>query len=83
MRTQIFAPLVSILLTVAVIVFFFGMVKYIQSLSEKEKKVGKDLMFWGVIALFVMVAVWGLVASIVLTIGLDNQTVPSAIVLPP
>ncbi len=60
--TTVLAPLVGILLTAALVVFFWGLVKYINSLSsEKDRQDGKNLMIWGVVALFVMVSVWGLV----------------------
>jgi TRAP-type C4-dicarboxylate transport system permease small subunit len=79
---KVLDPLIGLLLTLAIVVFFWGMVKYIRSLGEKEKKEGKDLMVWGIIALFVMVSVWGIVRLIANTIGLDNKTAPSPIVLP-
>ena len=83
LRTKIFLPLVGVLLTLALVMFFWGMIKYIKSLgSEKDKRDGKDLMIWGIIALAVMVSVWGLVNIVISTIGLDNETVPKAIILP-
>ena len=74
-------PFVYLLLTSAVVVFFWGMVKYIYSLGEKEKADGRWLMVWGVIALFVMVSVWGLVNILKNTLGLDNTPVNSIIIL--
>lgn len=73
LANTILDPLVGIALTVALVVFFWGMVKYIKSLgSEKDKIDGKAMMFWGVIALFVMVSVWGLVNLVSDTLTLDN-----------
>lgn len=83
LSSSVLKPLVGVLLTTALLVFFWGMIKYIKSIgSEKDKKDGKDMMVWGVIAMFVMVSVWGLVDFIVGTFGLDNSRVPSPIVLP-
>jgi hypothetical protein len=46
-----------------VVVFFWVLVKYIYSAgNEKPRGDGAALMMWGVIALFVMVSIWGLVA---------------------
>lgn len=50
--------LIPILVGVALLVFFWGIVQYLFT-DAKEK--GSKLMFWGIIALFVMVSVWGLV----------------------
>lgn len=86
-RSVIFTPLVSLLLTSALVVFFWGMILYIKGLSEKDKKDGKTLMMWGIIALFVMVSVWGIVNSVVATLstaaggGWDNTTAPTPVQL--
>ena len=61
-NNTILGPLVGVLLTAALVVFFWGMVKYISGLgSEQDKKAGKEIMVWGIVALFVMISVWGLV----------------------
>jgi hypothetical protein len=49
---------------IALLVFFWGLVKYIRKAGEGDVKEGRDLMVWGTIALFVMVSVWGLVRFI-------------------
>lgn len=49
--------------TVAFLVFVFGVAKFIRSAgSEKEIKDSKNLLIWGVIGLFVLVTVWGIVS---------------------
>lgn len=62
---RIFIKLISILIPIvgslAFLSFIFGLVKFIAKAGEKEIKDGKNLMIWGVVALFVMVSVWGLV----------------------
>ena len=53
---------IGILVTLALAVFFWGLVKYIFHLGgDKAIEGGKRLMIYGVIALFVMTSVWGLV----------------------
>lgn len=43
--------------------FFWGMMMFIiQAGNEQERAKGKTVMIWGVIALFVIVSIWGLVA---------------------
>lgn len=60
---------------IAMLVFFWGLAKFIFKVGGDEKAVesGRRLMIWGVIALFVMVSVWGLVRFIQgeLLTGLD------------
>lgn len=68
-------PLVVLLLALAVLVFLWGIVTYIKNLDNEEKRsTGRMMMIYGIIALFVMVSVWGLVNILVGTFGLDNST---------
>ena len=46
----------------ALLGFFWGLVQFIFSAGDEGKKdAGKSHMIWGIVALFVMVSVWGLV----------------------
>ena len=53
-------PLVGILMTLAILAFFYGLVLYIWNLRGGKDE-GKAIMVWGVVAIAVMVSVWGLV----------------------
>ena len=50
-----------IVVAIALLTFFWGLVKYI---FTDAKEGGTKLMLWGIVALFVMVSVWGLVRFI-------------------
>lgn len=52
--------LIPLAFTLALLLFFWGMVKYIWSAGDKEE--GKKIMVWGVVALFVMSSIWGIVS---------------------
>jgi len=56
-------PLIVILVGVALLVFFWGLAKFIFRVGGDENAVegGKRLMIWGLIALFVMLSVWGII----------------------
>lgn len=74
--TNVFRPLVSILLGLALIYFLIGVFKYIQSTGDETKrKEGINMMTYGVIALFVMVSVWGLVAVLQKTFPFDSNPI--------
>ncbi len=55
---------IPILVALTLLVFFWGLAKFILAVSGDEKAIqgGKDLMKWGIVALFVMTSVWGIVA---------------------
>lgn len=53
---------IPLLMTLAVAGFVYGIIKFfLNPDSEEKKKEGKSFMVWGLIAIFVMVSVWGLV----------------------
>jgi len=70
--------IVPFLLTLALIYFLWGLVKYIMNAGdEEERKKGRGMMIWGVVALFVMVSVWGLVSSLGSIVGVDSESAPN------
>jgi len=59
---RILNVVVLIIMSLALIYFFWGLAQYILSAGDDAKKgEGRNIMIYGVVALFVMVAVWGLV----------------------
>ncbi len=60
--------LIALLIGVAVIVFFWGLVKYLTKAGDEKSK-GLALMGYGLIALFVMLSVYGLIRLLQNTFG--------------
>lgn len=58
-----------IVVAIGLLAFFWGLVKYI---FTEAKEAGTKLMIWGLVALFVMVSVWGLVNFIGDSLGVDD-----------
>ncbi|MEN9852405.1 MAG: hypothetical protein RI996_348 [Candidatus Parcubacteria bacterium] len=70
---------IAILVTLALAVFFWGLVKYIFKLGGKGGDGGRALMIYGIIALFVMVSIWGLTKFVGDFIGIDkNASAPDS-----
>jgi len=62
-----------------VLFFLYGLAMYILGAADEEKKKeGRNIMIMGVIALFVMISVWGLVNLLKSTLNLDT-TVPAGL----
>lgn len=60
---DIFNNIIYIIFSFALLMFFWGLAKFIGSAgSDKALADGRRLMLWGVITLFVMASVWGIVA---------------------
>ena len=65
--------LIPLAMALAVLAFFWGLVKYIFNASDAAKtKEGKTLMIWGVIALAVMVGIWGIIQFIAGNLGIST-----------
>lgn len=72
-----FSGIVSLLIIVvaglALLAFFWGLFKFISKAGDsKTHAEGRQFMLWGVIALFVMVSVWGLVRFIQQNLGIQG-----------
>lgn len=66
-------PIVPLLVGLAVLFFIYGVFKYIFAGGGEKKEEGKNFMVWGIVGLFVMVSVWGIVAVLVNTFNLDTS----------
>ncbi|MBX4188991.1 pilin [Candidatus Parcubacteria bacterium] len=67
-----------IVVGLALLAFFWGLAKFIFSADDEEKrKEAKSLMIYSIIALFVMVSVWGLVRFIGNALGVNPDTAPN------
>ncbi len=70
---------IPLLLSAAVLVFFYGLVKYIMNASdEAAKEGGKNMMIGGMVALFVMVAFWGIIGYFQQSAGLSGSITTSS-----
>ena len=54
---KIFDAAMPVLVALALVLFMVGVVKYIYSEGEHKNR---DLIMWSLIALFVMVSIWGI-----------------------
>lgn len=62
--------LLSVASTLAIVVFFYGLALFIlNSTDEKKVEEGKSWMFWGIIALFVLITIWGIIGLLQRTVG--------------
>lgn len=68
-------PLIVLMFVVALLVFFWGLVEFIYKAgSDDGRDTGKRNMLWGIIGMFIMVAVYGIIRLILDTFGLNTPT---------
>lgn len=77
--SELVNPTVILIIGFAVVYFFWGVAKYIlHSDDAKTREEGRGMMIQGIIAIFVMISMWGLINLLDNTFGLDNQVLPRA-----
>lgn len=75
--------LVPIFSTIVVLVFFYGLIKYVLSAGDDESsKKAKSYMIRGIIGMFVLATIWGIIGFIQETIGNKNAPTIVNVTLP-
>lgn len=68
----LFSAIIPVIFGLAFIAFFWGVAKYIFNAADATKrKEGSAMMLYGIIALFVMLSIWGLVSLLGGTFGVN------------
>jgi|SRR3989344_3539441 len=71
--------LIPLLMAVALIAFFWGLVLYIWRAGDgKGQEEGKKVMIAGIVGLFLMVGIWGIVNILQGTFGTNETTIDRA-----
>ena len=70
--------IIPFLFAIAVVVFVWGSIKFfiIDADEEAKREQGKQFMLWGIIALAVMVSIWGLVTILGETFNIRTNVIP-------
>lgn len=68
--------LIPIVFGLALLFFLWGLAKYILASGDEDaKETGKRIMIWGIVALFVMASVWGIVGFLQGVFGVENNDI--------
>lgn len=71
---ELIGTLTPIIVALALMAFFWGLAMYVLNFSgeDKDKKKGRDMMVYGLLVLFVMVSVWGIVNILQQTFSIND-----------
>ena len=74
----IIKSVIPLIFALAVAGFVWGVVQFfiLGADDEKKKETGKQFILWGIIALAVMVSIWGLVRIVGSTFGFNDRVLP-------
>ena len=64
--------IVPLIFAIALVVFLWGVIKFMQAEEASEKESGRQFMIWGLVALTVMISVWGITKIIGDTFHVTN-----------
>ena len=65
---QILGAASALAVVVALAIFFWGIISSMLKTGESDLKKRREFLFWGVIALFVMVSIWGILGILINTL---------------
>jgi hypothetical protein len=71
---NVIGRLIPIFVALALIYFIWGLIKFVIAADAEAREDGKKMMWWGIVALFVIVSIWGIVAFIGNILGIDPTT---------
>ena len=76
---------IGLFITLAIVVFFWGLIKYLWSMDKETAHESLKIMFWGIITIFVMVSIWGIIRLLQNTLGVTSTDpiIPKGIVVNP
>lgn len=72
--TDIGLVIIPFLGVVAFLLFVWGVARFIKSAgSEKEIKDSKNLIIWGIVGLFILITIWGLISFLKSELGFGSK----------
>ena len=83
--SQFLNAAIAIFVTLAILIFFWGLIKYLMGEGAEGKAEGLKIMLMGVITIFVMVSIWGIIRLLQNTfkVGGGPAMTPSTITITP
>ena len=76
--------LVYLIMAASLVMFLYGVfvLSFLNGQKPESREQARKFMFWGIVSLFVMVSVWGLVNVLKSTFNLDNTQIPTPPAIP-
>lgn len=73
--TNIVNPIIYFIFALALMYFLYGVIVFIMNADdETARNTGKKHILWGIVGLFIMVSVYGILGIVLGTIGAETPT---------
>lgn len=76
----ILSMVLPLIIAASVVWFVYSVFRYTISDYEAKKEEARDQIIWGIVGIFVMVSVWGLVGILRSTFNLNNTTIQAPVI---
>lgn len=74
---EIINPILIVIFVAAIIVFVYGLLRFMSKMSsEEERRRGKSSIVWGLLGMFIMVAVFGIIRLILTLLNVSPTNLP-------
>jgi hypothetical protein len=74
-NSVILQPIVVLMFSFALVVFFWGIVQFIgTSNTDDGREKGKRNILWGIVGMFIMFSVYGIIKFVLQTLGIPSQS---------
>lgn len=76
-NAAILNPLIKLLFAIALLYFIYGIFQFIRKTDDTTSRdEGKRAMLWGIIGMFIMFAVAGIITVVLGTFGIETSYLP-------
>ncbi|HEY4490038.1 MAG TPA: hypothetical protein VJC12_02145 [Candidatus Paceibacterota bacterium] len=76
-NAAILNPLITLLFAIALLYFLYGVFQFVRKTDDtKAMEEGKQAMLWGIIGMFIMFAVAGIIGVVLNTFGISTDYLP-------
>ena len=72
LKCVIIVAIIPLIFAIALVVFLWGVFKFMSASDVKSKQEGQKVIWWGILGLFVMVSVWGIIKILGTTLGIES-----------
>lgn len=72
LANTVFNALIGLLITLAIVTVFWGIIKYLFNSGSEGKAEGLKIALYGVGAIFIMVSIWGIIRLLQSTFGVTS-----------